>query len=165
MSEAFSLLMFPAIIGILFLGFPIAFSLMGVALVFGLITFGPVVIFQFIEKVDEIASNYILAAVPLFVFMGTLLEQSGIANRLFDAIHIWTKKFLEVAIGTIIMCIIFAASSGIIGATETVVGLLALPIMMKHAYNKGLIWVPYVQEVSRNYNSSINCGCYPRSSS
>ena len=47
MSEAFSLLMFPAIIGILFLGFPIAFSLMGVALVFGLITFGPVVIFQF----------------------------------------------------------------------------------------------------------------------
>jgi len=140
MSEAFSLLMFPAIIGILFLGFPIAFSLMGVALVFGLITFGPVVIFQFIEKVDEIASNYILAAVPLFVFMGTLLEQSGIANRLFDAIHIWTKKLPGgLAIGTIIMCIIFAASSGIIGATETVVGLLALPIMMKHAYNKGLI--------------------------
>ena len=64
---------------------------MGEALVFGLITFGPVVIFQFIEKVDEIASNYILAAVPLFVFMGTLLEQSGIVNRLFDAIHIWTK--------------------------------------------------------------------------
>ena len=140
MNEYSALLMFPAIIGVLFLGFPIALSLMGVALFFGLWAFGPAVIFQFVEKVDDVATNYILAAVPLFIFMGSMLERSGIADRLFEAIHLWTKKLPGgLAIGTVIMCIIFAASSGIIGATETVVGLLAIPIMMRHAYDKGLI--------------------------
>ena len=140
MNEYSALLMFPAIIGVLFLGFPIALSLMGVALFFGLWAFGPAVIFQFVEKVDDVATNYILAAVPLFIFMGSMLERSGIAERLFEAIHLWTKKLPGgLAIGTVIMCIIFAASSGIIGATETVVGLLAIPIMMRHAYDKGLI--------------------------
>ena len=90
--------------------------------------------------------------------MGTLLEQSGIANRLFDAIHIWTKKLPGgLAIGTIIMCTI-CASSGIIGATETVVGLLALPIMMAVQVIK-VISVPYAGG-SWNYHSSINCCCY-----
>ena len=79
--------------------------------------------------------------------MGSMLERSGIADRLFEAIHLWTKKLPGgLAIGTVIMCIIFAASSGIIGATETVVGLLAIPIMMRHAYDKGLISEQFVPE-------------------
>ena len=140
MGEFTALLMFPAVLGTLFLGFPVALCLMGVALYFGIYNFGPPVIFQFVEKVGDIGGNYILAAVPLFVFMGSMLERSGIAERLFEAVHIWTKKLPGgLAIGTIIMCVIFAASTGVIGATETVVGLLAIPVMMKHQYNRGLI--------------------------
>lgn len=140
MGEYFALAMFPAILFALFVGFPVALSLMGVALGFGLITFGPSVIFQFAEKVDSVASNFVLAAVPLFVFMGSMLERSGVAERLFEAVHLWTRRLPGgLAVGTIVMCVIFAASTGVIGATETVVGLLAIPIMMKYAYHKGLI--------------------------
>ena len=140
MSDYLSLLMFPVLLFALFMGFPVAFSMMGVALMFGLITFGDSVIFQFVQKVNDVASNFVLAAVPLFVFMGAMLERSGIAEELFEAVHLWTRRLPGgLAVGTIIMCVIFAASTGVIGATETVVGLLAIPVMMKYAYNKGLI--------------------------
>jgi tripartite ATP-independent transporter DctM subunit len=140
MSHYLSLFMFPALLVALFLGFPVAFSMMGVALIFGLMVFGDAVIFQFVQKVNDVASNYVLAAVPLFVFMGAMLERSGIAEQLFEAVHLWTRRLPGgLAVGTIIMCVIFAASTGVIGATETVVGLLAIPVMMKYAYNHGLI--------------------------
>ena len=140
MGDYLALAMFPAILLALFIGFPVALSLMGVALGFGLITFGPPVVFQFTEKVDSVASNFVLAAVPLFVFMGSMLERSGIAERLFEAVHLWTRRLPGgLAVGTVTMCVIFAASTGVIGATETVVGLLAIPVMMKYAYHKGLI--------------------------
>ena len=132
--------MFPALLLALFLGFPVAFSMMGVALIFGFITFDTAVIFQFAQKIDAVASNFVLAAVPLFVFMGAMLERSGIAEKLFEAVHLWTRRLPGgLAVGTIVMCVIFAASTGVIGATETVVGLLAIPVMMKYAYDKGLI--------------------------
>lgn len=140
MGDYLALLMFPALLLALFLGFPVAFSMMGVALFFGLATFDTAVIFQFVQKVDAVASNFVLAAVPLFVFMGSMLERSGIAEKLFEAVHLWTRRLPGgLAVGTIIMCVIFAASTGVIGATETVVGLLAIPVMMKYAYDKGLI--------------------------
>lgn len=135
-----ALLMFPALFLLIFLGFPVAFSLMSVAFVFGMLTFGDASFFQFTQKIEGIASNFVLAAVPLFVFMGAMLERSGIAEQLFNAVHMWTKRLPGgLAIGTVIMCIIFAASTGVIGATETVVGLLAIPAMMKYNYSKPLI--------------------------
>ena len=135
-----SLLMFPALFLLIFLGFPVAFSLIGSAFIFGIFTFGDAVFFQFISKIEGIASNFILAAVPLFVFMGSMLERSGIAQQLFSAIHMWTRRLPGgLAIGPIIMCIIFAASTGVIGATESVVGLLAIPAMLKHKYSHSLI--------------------------
>lgn len=138
--EYYSLLMFPALFTLIFLGFPIAFSLMGVALIFGLITFDMAAFHQFTSKVEDVGTNFVLAAVPLFVFMGSMLERSGIAERLFEAVHLWTRRLPGgLAIGTVIMCVIFAASTGVIGATETVVGLLAIPPMLKHKYDKGLI--------------------------
>ena len=140
MNEYLALWMFPAVLLAVFLGIPVAFSLMGVALFFGLVTFGDAVIFQFVQKVDEMSSNFVLAAVPLFIFMGAMMERSGIAERLFEAIHLWTRRLPGgLAFGTIVMCVIFAASSGVIGATETVVGMLAIPVMLKYAYDKGLI--------------------------
>jgi len=140
MGDYLALMMFPALLLALFLGFPVAFAMMGVALFFGLVTFDTAVIFQFVQKIDAVASNFVLAAVPLFVFMGAMLERSGIAEKLFEAVHLWTRRLPGgLAIGTIVMCVIFAASTGVIGATETVVGLLAIPVMMKYAYDKGLI--------------------------
>lgn len=140
MGEYLALMMFPALMLALFLGFHVAFSMMGVALFFGLVTFGDAVIFQFAQKVDSVASNFVLAAVPLFIFMGAMMERSGIAERLFEAIHLWTRRLPGgLAVGTILMCVVFAASSGVIGATEVVVGMLAIPIMLKYKYDKRLI--------------------------
>jgi tripartite ATP-independent transporter DctM subunit len=140
MTELIALLMFPTMAIALALGFPVALSLMGTAVIFGYIRFGSAAGYQLMNKFDEIATNYILAAVPLFIFMGVMIEKSGIAVRLFDAIHLWTRRIPGgMAIGTIVMCMIFAAASGVVGATESVVGLLAIPPMLKYAYDKGLI--------------------------
>ena len=138
--ELLPFLMLPAAFALMFLGVQVVFSMMITAVLFGLVVFGDKVIHQFIEKIDDLASNFVLAAVPLFVFMGAMLEKSGIADRLFEAIHIWTRRLPGgLAIATVLMCIIFAASSGVIGATESVVGLLTIPVMLRYGYDKGLI--------------------------
>lgn len=132
--------MFPALFVLIFLGFPVAFSLLSISFAFGLYAFGDAVFFQFTQKIEDVASNFVLAAVPLFVFMGAMLERSGIAEQLFHAVHLWTKRLPGgMAVGTVIMCIIFAASTGVIGATETVVGLLAIPAMLRYGYSHKLI--------------------------
>ena len=140
MNDIIPFLMLPAAFTLMFLGIQVAFSMMITAVLFGLVIFGDRVVFQFIEKIEDISSNFVFAAVPLFVFMGAILEKSGIADKLFEAIHIWTRRLPGgLALATIIMCIIFAASSGVIGATESVVGLLTIPIMLRYKYDKALI--------------------------
>lgn len=140
MTLSIGLLMFPALMFCIFVGFPVAFSLMGVAVFFGYYRFGDALVYQLVAKVDDVASYYVLAAVPLFIFMGSLLERSGIAEKLFEAIHLWTRRLPGgLAVGTVLLCVVFAAASGVIGATESVVGLLAIPVMLRYAYDKGLI--------------------------
>lgn len=132
--------MFPALFALIAAGVPIAFSMFGVALAFGLLRFGDSAISLFLSKADEVASNYVLGAIPLFVFMGALLERSGLAERLFDAIHLWTRRLPGgLAVGAVVMSAIFAAATGVAGATETVIGLLAIPAMLKYGYDKRLI--------------------------
>ncbi len=132
--------MFPALLVQIVAGIPIAFALMSTALVFGLLRFGDAAVHQFVSKIDDVSSNYVLGAIPLFIFMGALLERSGIADRLFAAIYMWTKRLPgALALSAIIMCTVFAAATGVAGATETVVGLLAIPPMLKHAYDRRLI--------------------------
>ena len=133
-------LMLPLAFGLMFLGIQVAFSMMITAVLFGLAIFGTNVVFQFIDKIEDISSNFVFAAVPMFVFMGAMLEKSGIADKLFEAIHIWTRRLPGgLAIATVFMCVIFAASSGVIGATESVVGMLTIPIMLRYKYDKALI--------------------------
>ena len=140
MNLEIGLMMFPALMVAIFLGIPVAFALMGIAVFFGYYRFGDALVYQLVSKVDDVASYYVLAAVPLFVFMGVMLERSGIAEKLFEAIHLWTRRLPGgLAVGTVILCVVFAAASGVVGATEAVVGLLAIPIMMRYAYNKALI--------------------------
>lgn len=138
--EYLPFLMLPVAFVLMFLGFPVAFCLMFTAVLFGLMVFGDRVVFQFVDKINDIATNFVFAAVPLFVFMGAMLERSKIADRLFEAIHMWTRRLPGgLAIATVIMCVLFAASSGVIGATEAVVGLLTIPVMLRHSYDKSLI--------------------------
>ena len=138
--EYLPFLMLPVAFVLMFLGTQVAFAMMTTAVLFGLAIFGNTVVYQFIEKIEDVASNYVLAAVPLFVFMGSMLEKSGIADKLFEAIHIWTRRLPGgLALATVSMCIIFAASSGVVGATESVVGLLTIPIMLRYKYDKALI--------------------------
>lgn len=140
MSSYLSLLMFPELMAFIFSGFPIAFSMILVATGFGIIQFGDVAAYQLLTKIEDTASNSILAAVPLFIFMGAMLERSGIAERLFEAVHMWTRRLPGgLGVGAIVMGTLFAASSGVVGATEAVIGMLAIPVMLKHHYNKSLI--------------------------
>lgn len=140
MSVDLALWMFPALLALIFIGVPVAFALMSVALVFGVAQFGESVIVIFGHRVEEVSSSHILSAVPLFIFMGAMLERSGIAEGMFETIHLWTRRLPGgLAVGTIVICVLFAASSGVVGATETVVGMLAVPVMLKHGYDKGLI--------------------------
>lgn len=92
MSDYLALVMFPALIGLIIAGFPIAFSMILVATLFGIMQFGDAAAYQLLTKIEDTASNSILAAVPLFIFMGAMLERSGIAERLFTAIHFWTRR-------------------------------------------------------------------------
>lgn len=136
-----ALWMFPALIAGILTGFPVAFVMLALAVGFGLWQFGHEgLLHQVLLKVEEVATAQVLAAVPLFIFMGAMFEASGIASRLYDAIHLWTRRIPGgLAIGTVMMCVIFAATSGVVGATETVVGLLAIPAMLRHRYDKPLI--------------------------
>ncbi|MCA1769240.1 MAG: TRAP transporter large permease subunit [Halomonas sp.] len=140
MSSYLALLMFPALMAFIIAGFPIAFSMIIVATLFGVIQFGDVAAYQLLTKIEGTASNSILAAVPLFIFMGAMLERSGIAERLFGAIHLWTHRLPGgLGVGAIVMGALFAASSGVVGATEAVIGMLAIPVMLKHHYSKSLM--------------------------
>lgn len=138
--DYFVLLMFIGVIASLFIGIPVAFALMGMSLLFGYVGFGNAVGDMLIRRVWDIANNYVLGAVPLFVFMGALLERSGIAASLFDAMMQLTGRLRGgLGVGTVLMCTIFAASTGIIGASEVVIGLLAIPVLLSKGFNKSLI--------------------------
>jgi tripartite ATP-independent transporter DctM subunit len=132
--------MFPMLFLFIFMGFPVAFTLMALAFFYGLGIFDVAIAHQILGTVYTVCTSYEYAAIPLFVFMGTILENSGLAGKLFEAINLWTGRIPGgLGVGTIIMATIFAAASGIIGAVEVIVGLFAIPIMMKYNYNKGLI--------------------------
>lgn len=138
-GEYLALLMFVGVFVGIMAGFPVAFSLFGMAFLFGFSAFGDALPAMLIRRIFTVASNYVLAAVPFFVFMGVMLEKSGMAEKLFLAIKVWMGKYKGgLAISTIVLCTIIAASTGIIGASEVIVGLLALPVMLKSNYQKEL---------------------------
>ncbi len=132
-------LMFPALFALVFAGIPVSLCLIIVAVAFGLSAFGDLVFLQLYGAVLTTASNFNLAAIPLFVLMGAVLERTGIALRLFQALQLWFGRMPGgLAVTTIAMCAIFAAASGVVGAVEIVVGLMAIPAMQRYRYDMGL---------------------------
>ena len=141
--DTLALVMFGTLFITLFMGHPLAFSLGALAVVFGLIGWGgsPDVVFGlFANKTFGVMGNYVLVAVPLFIFMAQMLDASGIAEKLFHTMHVILGPIRGgLALAVIIVCTVFAASSGVVGATEVAIGLLAVPALMKRGYNLPLI--------------------------
>jgi tripartite ATP-independent transporter DctM subunit len=125
---------------ILLLGFPLAFGIGTMGVLFGYITGGKAFLYMLPQRVmNGTLSEYILAAVPLFIFMGAMMGSSGVAERCFTILQRWMASLKGgLAVATITLAMIFAACVGVVGASETAIGLLAIPTMLKANYSKAL---------------------------
>lgn len=131
--------MFLALTILLMAGFPVAFTLLGTSLFFGLIGFG----WSFFDllplRIWGRMTNVTLIAVPLFVFMGVMLERSGLAEELLDTMGILFGRLRGgLAISVVVVGALLGASTGIVGATVVTMGLLAVPTMLRRNYQKEL---------------------------
>lgn len=132
-------LMFGGLIIGLFMGHPLAFVLGGLAVIFGYIGHGPSIFYMFMNRTYGLMDNYILVAIPLFIFMAQLLDGSGVAESLFDAMrYVFGPIKGGIAVAVVVVSTLFGACTGIIGASVVTMGLLAMPVMLKYGYDKRL---------------------------
>ena len=143
------IIMFGTLACLLFSGFPVAFILGGIAFLFGMIgywldLFSLIEFFNFLPRIwFQGAENLVLVAVPAFVFMGVMMERSGVANDLLYCVQVLLKNVAgSLALAVIVMGTVLAAMTGIIGASVTMMTALALPTMIK-----------------QGYKNSLSCGC------
>jgi tripartite ATP-independent transporter DctM subunit len=123
----------------IFIGFPTAFTLLALGFVFGYAGLGHVVYDLMAVRAFQVMTNDVLISIVLFIFMGFVLERSGVMDRLFKSILVAAGPLRgSLALATVITCTIFAMATGIIGASVTIMGLLALPPMMRLGYDKRL---------------------------
>jgi len=132
-------LMFAGLLIGLFMGHPLAFILGGLAVIFGLMSWGVAGLFVFANRIVGIMDNFILAAIPMFIFMANLLQHSGVADNLFLSLRYLLGPVRGgVAMAVVVVCTVFAACTGVIGASVVTMALLALPMMLKYGYDKSL---------------------------
>jgi tripartite ATP-independent transporter DctM subunit len=137
--EVLTILFFGALIVFLALGLPLSFVLGGVSVVFIYATWGPQAFYMVAAQTWGAMNKFALVAIPLFVLMAMILERAGIANDLYEMMYLWFGPLRGgLAIGTVIICAIFAAMCGISGAAVVSMGTIALPSMMKRNYDKEL---------------------------
>ena len=138
--ELVTLLMLGGVLFGVIRGYPFAIVVGGVGVLIGLMLYGPSMTREiYYDRVFAQLSNYILLAVPCFVFMGTMLEKSGVADGLFDALYVWFGGIRGgLAVTTIVIGTIMAACVGVIAASTTMLALIALPSMLKRGYSKSL---------------------------
>jgi tripartite ATP-independent transporter DctM subunit len=137
--ELITLLLVATFVALLVLGLPLAWTMGATAVIFTVGLFEPSTMFMTMTRVFHMMLNYALVSVPLFVLMGCILEKSGVAEQLFDAVYVWSGPLRGgLAIGTIIACVVMAAMVGIVGAEIVTFGLIALPQMLDRGYDKGL---------------------------
>jgi len=138
------LLMLGLIVVAILLGFPTAFTLMGLGMVFGFIAFyrpgqaffANPIFDQMVLRTFGVMTNDVVISVPLFVFMGYLVERANVIDRLFHTLQVAMHRVPgSLGVATIATCTMFATATGIIGATVTLMGLLALPAMLKAGYD------------------------------
>src|SRR5210317_1269299 len=124
-----ALVMFLVCLLMLTLGFPVAFTFGGVALLFGLYSEGLQLFLLVAYRMHAIMTNVTLMAVPLFIFMGLILEKSGIAERMLESMGLLFGHVRGgLAISTVVVGMLLAASTGVVGASVVTMGLIALPV-------------------------------------
>jgi tripartite ATP-independent transporter DctM subunit len=133
------MLMMVGFIVLIFLGFPIAFTLVALGVGFGYYAMGDNIFPLLVQRTFGVMSNDVLIAVPLFLFMGYMVERSNLLDRLFHSLQIAAKHVpASLAVATLATCALFATATGIVGAVVTLMGLLALPAMLKAGYDTKL---------------------------
>jgi len=136
--------MFLGALVILGIGYPVAFSLGATAIVFGIIgvslgIFDPIIIRAMPSRIFNVMSNYTLLAIPYFIFLGSMLEKSGLAEDLLDTMGILFGPIRGgLAIAVVVVGALLAATTGVVAATVVAMGLISLPIMLRYGYNKEL---------------------------
>lgn len=136
--------MFLGALVILGIGYPVAFSLGATAIVFGIIgvslgIFDPIIIRAMPSRIFNVMSNYTLLAIPYFIFLGSMLEKSGLAEDLLDTMGILFGPVRGgLAIAVVAVGALLAATTGVVAATVVAMGLISLPIMLRYNYNKEL---------------------------
>ncbi|WEX10996.1 TRAP transporter large permease subunit [Chelativorans sp. AA-79] len=134
-----TIVMFALLVALLLTGMPLAFVTLLVALIFALGWFGPMSIPLITSRVYSFVMNFVFVSVPMFVLMAAILDRSGIARDLFDAMKLFAGRIRGgVAVQTVFVSVILAAMSGIIGGEIVLLGLIALPQMLRLGYDKNL---------------------------
>ena len=134
-----TILLFVGLLVFLVTGAPIAMVMGGAAVIATLFLWGPQALMQIASNTFGVMQNFILLAIPLFIFMGMILEQSGISKSLYEMMYRWFGGLRGgLAVGTVIICMIFAAMCGVSGAATVSMGLIALPSMLDRKYNKDI---------------------------
>ncbi|MBS0338105.1 MAG: TRAP transporter large permease subunit [Proteobacteria bacterium] len=133
------LLMLGLVVVAIMLGFPTAFTLMGMGMLFGWFAYDyhtKNILDLMVQRTYAVMSNDVLIAIPLFVFMGYLVERANLIEKLFKSLHLAMARVPgSLAVATIVTCAIFATATGIVGAVVTLMGLLALPAMLRAGYS------------------------------
>lgn len=140
------LLMLSLVVVTIMLGFPTAFTLMGMGMIFAFMAFhnqgeGDAQAIKrtldlMVQRTFSVMTNDVLVSIPLFVFMGYLVERANLIEKLFKSLHLSLARVPgALAVATLVTCAIFATATGIVGAVVTLMGLLALPAMLKSGYN------------------------------
>jgi tripartite ATP-independent transporter DctM subunit len=137
--ELLTVLFFGSLLFFLILGVPLTFVLGGVSVIFLYFTWGPESFYLVASKMWDSMNSFTLVAIPLFVYMAMILERAGVADDLYKMMHLWWGAVRGgLAIGTIGICTLFAAMSGISGAAVVSMGTIALPNMLERKYHKEL---------------------------
>ncbi|ACI99138.1 TRAP transporter large permease [Rhodospirillum centenum] len=138
-DPAVGILMLVVFIFTILLGFPIAFTLIALSVMFGFYAVGDAIFPLLVQRAYNVMANDVLISVPLFLFMGYMIERSNILDRLFYSIQIALRRIPgSLAVATLATCALFATATGIVGAVVTLMGVLALPAMLKAGYEKRL---------------------------
>ena len=136
--------MFAGALVLLSLGYPVAFSLGGVAILFSIIgwllgVFDPIFLSAMPQRIFGIMANYTLLAIPYFIFLGSMLEKTGIAERLLETMGILFGRLRGgLALAVVLVGALLAATTGVVAATVVAMGLISLPIMLRYGYHKEL---------------------------
>jgi len=137
--ELITVLMFGSFIVLLFSGLPLAFTLSSLGLIFTYFLWGPKALYLVTSATSGVMSEHVYVAIPLFIFMACVLQESGVAEDLYTAMHHWAGRLRGgLAMGTVAICTLMAAMTGIVGSATTTMGIIALPAMLKRGYSKDI---------------------------